>query len=85
MITFAVDSVPRSFDSLCSLRMTTAFKDFHLYMLIKADNHNYNLQFLARKDPGFGSEAGIFLSAVFQLLLVVLEGVEAVITALLRQ
>ena len=43
MITFAVKSVPRSFDSPCSLRMTTAFMVFHWYMLIKADNHNDNL------------------------------------------
>ena len=39
MITFADKSVPRSFDSLCSLRMTTTFIVFSLYMLIKAGNH----------------------------------------------
>ena len=39
MITFAPKSVPRSFDSLRSLRMTTAFVDFPLCVLFKADNH----------------------------------------------
>ena len=42
---FAVKSVPRSFDSLRSLRMTTAFVVILLFVLIKADNHDWDLAF----------------------------------------
>ena len=41
--TYAVKLVPRSFDSLCSLRMTAAFFVMLLCVLSKADNHNLNL------------------------------------------
>ena len=40
---YAGSLVPRSFDSLCSLRMTTSFVVYWLYMHTKRDNHNDNL------------------------------------------
>ena len=40
MKAFAAQSVRRSFDSLRSLRMTTAFVGRLLYVLTKTDNHN---------------------------------------------
>lgn len=47
--TNADKSVPRSFDLLRSLRMTTAFVVIVLYMLMKADNHIDHLEMPIRK------------------------------------